>query len=56
MSAYMLKSDYYSRTFIGKTADKPSVPERNGDIFISVDDDEKYIGYDGAWNKVTVAL
>lgn len=50
---HLLKSDYYSRVFIGKTADKPNKPEKNGDVFISVDDDEVYIGYGGEWNKVT---
>ena len=59
MAVHLLKSDYYSRVFIGKTADKPNTPEKDGDIFISVDDDEVYTGYGGSWyqlSSVTVAL
>ena len=59
MSAYMLRSDYYSRIFVGLTADKPSTPQKDGDIFLSIDDDEVYIGLGGSWNQmtsITVAL
>ena len=53
MAVYLLKSDYYSRVFIGDTADKPNTPEKDGDIYIALDDDEVHIGYGGSWNKVT---
>ena len=49
MAVYMLKSGYYSRTFIGLTADKPSKPEKDGDIFIDLTTDKKYVGFKGSW-------
>lgn len=51
MSAYMIKSEYYSRVFIGKTADKPNKPEKDGDVFIDLTADKKYVGYGGTWNE-----
>ena len=53
MTAYLLKSDYYSRIFIGETSEKPSSPEREGDIFIDLKTDKKYIAHGGTWYETT---
>ena len=53
MTAHLIKSDYYSRTFIGETSDKPSSPERVGDIFIDLKTDKKYVGFANSWHEVT---
>ena len=53
MSVYMIKSEYYSRVFIGKTADKPNKPEKDGDVFIDLTADKKYVGYGGTWNETS---
>ena len=53
MVAHLIKSDYYSRTFIGETGEKPTAPQKEGDIFIDVKTDKKYIGHGGSWYEVT---
>lgn len=53
MTAYMIKSDYYSRTFVGITSEKPQTPQKEGDIFIDVTTDKKYIAHGGTWNEVS---
>ena len=41
------------RKFIGNTADRPEIPEVDGDIFIDVDQDKKYVALGGVWYETT---
>ena len=53
MVAYLLNSNYYTRTFVGETSEKSNAPEREGDIFIDLKTDKKYVGHNGSWYEVS---
>lgn len=56
MTAYMAKSGYRYRVFIGKTADKPASPEKQGDIFVDVETAKNYVGLAGNWEETTIVV
>ncbi len=56
MGAYMIESGYYCRKFVGETSDKPSAPEKDGDVFIDLETAKNYIGFGGSWVETSVTI
>ena len=50
---YRIRSNLYTREYIGLTDNKPNAPERNGDIFHNLSTGKSYIGYAGEWYEMT---
>lgn len=50
---YRIRSNTYTREFIGITSDMPEKPEKNGDIFHDLSTGTSYIGYSEVWYEMT---
>ena len=56
MGAYMIESGYYHRKFVGETADMPTTPEKDGDIFVDLSEAKNYIGLGGSWVETSITI